>query len=385
VTTATKPKSTRRRHAGDGTAYEVAPGNWRGSLPYTDATGRTKRKWVSGKTQAAVNARLRDLRDERDRGEALGRTPTVSEWADRWMRVVRHQVRPSTYQSYVWALDHYIRPTLGTRRLASLMPSDVETVVGKWIDGGLKPSTAMLARRVLSVMLGAAVRDRVIVANPVTGSRPPRQQAVERRSLTPDELKALLAVAADDQTATGPAVELLAATGMRRGELLGLRWSDYDATAGTIRVRRALVRGADGPVLAEPKTSQSLRVIGLPMLAVAALDRRRAAQYVERQKAGAYWAGGDDPVIFSDALGRTIHPVAFGSAFVHLAGKAGLTGVTPHVLRHSVATSLLAAGVPARDVADSLGHSTRVLLRTYAHAVPGSQARVAGAMDKVLA
>lgn len=386
------PKATarRRREKGTGSVYEARPGFWRGSLPYTDpATGERKERWTSGPTRAAVNNKLLALRDERDRGAPVARTPTMGEWADRWLRTTRHQVRPSTFSSYQWALApatdaksvRNLRARLGDIRLGNLRPSQVEEAVAGMIDDGMKPSTAMLARRVLGGCLAAAVRDGLIVRNAAAESRPPRLPATERRSLSPVELRRLLDVAATDNL-IGAAIEVLAATGMRRGELLGLRWSDWDREAGTITIRRALVRGVDGPALSEPKTATSRRVIALPSLAQAALERRREQQ--EGEMASEYWSGGSDPLVFADEVGRRIHPVAFGSAFRRMAGRAGLEGVTPHVMRHSAASLLLAAGVPPRDVAESLGHSTRVLLRTYAHALPDSKSRVAAAMDEVL-
>jgi integrase len=383
MTTPAKPAPKRRRPKGEGSIYPVAGGGYRGSLPYPDPiTGETRRRWVSGRTKAEVGEELRKLREERDRGGALAGTPTLEAWAARWLRTARHTVRPSTFASYEWTVAKL--GTLGPKRLGELRPSDVESWTGELIaTGGLKPSTAQLARRILGNVLGAAVRDGLLVRNPVASSRPPKVEATERRSLTPAELRRLLEVAAADAE-LGPAVELLVATGLRRGELLGLRWSDYRPEDGTLEVRRALVRGSTGPELAEPKTPTSRRVVELPALGVAALERARAAQEAQRAKAGEWWAGGDDPLVVTTAAGEHVHPVAFGSAFRRLALAAGLEGVTPHTLRHTNASMILAAGVPARDAAEALGHSTRVLLRTYAHAMPGSRGKVARALDEAL-
>jgi len=373
--------SRRRRPRGDGSLYRDSAGRWRATITVPDPiTGRPRRKYLSGATEGEVRRKLAEAVRDRDRGDATGRTPTFAAWAERWLVRVAATVRPSTVAGYDRALRLYLVPRFGRLELHAIRPSDVETMTAELIAGGLHPATATLYRAVLSACLAAAVRDGLIVRNVVTASRPPRIPAKARRSLSPDELRRLLATAADDPV--GPAVEVLAFTGLRRGELLGLAWADLDGTRLTIR--RQLVRLDNRRYgLSEPKTASSWRTIVLPGRALDALGRQRARQTADRERAGADWQDRDG-LIFTTPLGTPVHPVAFGSTFAAIATRAGLSGVTPHVLRHTAASAILAAGVPPRDAAEALGHSPAVLMRTYAHAMPGSRERVAAALERVI-
>lgn len=372
---------SRRRRRGDGSLYQAPDGRWRAVLSEVDPlTGRTRRRYLSGATEADTRAKLAAAVHDRDRGAPSDRSPTLEAWAGRWLVLVAQSVRPNTLRSYRTALRSHVLPRLGRRRLGELRPSDVERLTAELIAGGMATSTAALTRTVLAACLAAAVRDGAVARNVAADSRPPRVARAERRSLSPAELRRLLTTADEDED-MGPLVRLVAATGMRRGEALGLAWRDVDS--GTLTIRRQLVRSATGVELAEPKSTVSRRTITLPAVAVAALDRRREAQDRDREAAGPKWQDRDG-LIFTDRLGRPVHPVAFGSAFRRLVELAQLPGVTPHTLRHTTASALLAAGLPVRDVAESLGHSPAVLMRTYAHALPGSRQRIAAAMDEAL-
>jgi len=337
------------------------------------ATGRPVRRYLSGKTERELLAKLRAARADADAGRSTGRTPTLATWTRRWLLLTRSTVRTSTVDGYRANLERHVLPKLGDVELAKLRPSDVEALTTQLLASGLAASTVVLVRTTLVICLNAAVRDGVLDRNPASSARAPRVPRTEKRALSPAELRQLLAVAAADDE-VGPAVELLATTGLRRGELLGLTWGDVSASSLT--VRRAYVRTAAQAVgLAEPKSSRSARTILLPARAAAALARRREL-------------AGDplpsDPVFPGRFGADPMHPDGFGNAFRRLADRAQLHDVTAHTLRHTVASQLLAAGVPVRDVAEALGHSPAVLLRTYAHAQPGSRERVAAALDGVL-
>lgn len=223
---------------------------------------------------------------------------------------------------------------------------------------------------------GACVRN---VAGLVT---PPRMPHHEMRSLAPDQARACLAAAAGDQL---EALYLLAVTtGMRQGELLGLRWRDLDLEAGSVRVQTSLQRTPDGFELAEPKTARSRRQIVLGEAARAALRRRRLQQELDRRVAGDAWTN-HEGLVFTNAMGENALGV-LRTSFPALLARAGVRPVRFHDLRHSAATLLLSHGVHPKIVSEMLGHSTiAITLDLYSHVTPTMQREAAAVMDQVLA
>jgi integrase len=360
----------RRRRPGEGSAYPVA-GGWRAAITVADPlTGQPRRRYLSGPTERAVLAKLDAARAGRDRGEAIGATPTLAAWAHRWLIAARLRVRASTWHNYQNALERHTLPRLGRRELAALRVVDVESLLAELVVSGLAPSTVGLVRTTLGACLNDAQRDGLISRNVARLARPPRVAIVERRALGPAELRRLFAATATDPL--GPALVLLGTLGVRRGELLGLRWEDVDRGAATVTIRRQVARHGREYGYCEPKGARSTRTVGLPARALAALDALAGS--------GAWPTEG--PIVATG--GRPWHPVAFASAFRLAAERAGFAELRMHDLRHAAVSIALAAGVPPRDVAEAAGHSPAVLMRTYAHVMPGSAARVASAMDTAL-
>ncbi|MGD0862501.1 MAG: tyrosine-type recombinase/integrase [Candidatus Limnocylindrales bacterium] len=370
----------RGRH-GDGTIYTTADGRLRAAITVPHAlTGEPVRRYLSAKTDAEIKRKLKDARAERATG---GRTPTVANWGERWLAMVAHRVRPATLTAYRVAIRHHVIPALGRAELGRLRPSDVEMMTAGMIDAGSAPSTAALVRRILVVCLTDAARDGLIARNVAQLARAPRTAEPFRRALTGDEVRVFLAAVADDPL--GPLVALGIATGLRRGELLALRWTDVDETAGTLTVARALARSAAGGyAVAEPKSRRAHRMIALPALARDALHRQAAAQTLEREAAGTAWQDRDG-LVFADPIGRLWHPETVTTAWSALVRRTGIGRLRLHDLRHTAATLSLSAGVPVRDVADMLGHaSPSITLDVYGHGVAEGPRRVADALDRAL-
>ncbi|MDA8237905.1 MAG: tyrosine-type recombinase/integrase [Chloroflexi bacterium] len=372
--------SRQRGRHGDGTIYTTADGRLRAAVTVPHAlTGEPVRRYLSAKTDAEIKRKLKDARAER----ATGRTPTVATWAERWLGLVAHRVRPATLAVYRIALHRHVIPTLGRVELARLRPSDVEGMTSGMIGAGSAASTAALARRVLVVCLTDAARDGLIVRNVAQLARAPRTAEPFRRALSADEARAFLAAVASDPL--GSFVALGLATGLRRGELLALRWSDVDEAAGTLTVSRALARSAAGGyAVAEPKSRRARRTIALPALARDALRRQAEAQAREREAAGTAWQDRDG-LIFTDPVGRLWHPESVTSAWAALVKRTGIGRLRLHDLRHTAATLSLSGGVPVQDVSDMLGHSSpSITMDIYSHSVDEGPRRVADAMDRAL-
>ena len=372
----------RRHRRGDGTIYRTKDGRLRAAVTVPHAvTGEPTRRYLSARNDTELRRKLRAARAE---AQAFGRTPTVARWCERWLANVAHRVRPSTLGLYRGAVRNHIVPAIGSHELGRLVPSDVEAMTGAMIDAGAAASTAALTRRVLVIALSDAARDGLVARNVAQLARAPRTAPPVRRALSATEVRAFLEATAGE--ALGPFVALAIATGLRRGELLALRWTDVDPEGRSLTVSRALARSAAGGyAIAEPKSRRSRRTIALPALGRSALEAQRIRQAAERAATGSAWQDRDG-LIFTDPLGRVWHPETITSMYAALVARSGIGHLRLHDLRHTAATLALAAGVPVRDVSDALGHaSPSITLDIYGQAVAEGPRRVADAMDRSLA
>jgi integrase len=275
-------------------------------------------------------------------------------------------------------------PRLGTIPLAKLDVSHVQVFVDQLSRSGLSPRTVSHCYVTLSSALSTAVTWRLVAVNVANGVRPPRVDAPKLRVPNPSEVQRLLAEVHED--ATGAAITLIAYTGLRRGEALGLKWRDTDLAKGTVKVvgsQQRIRKDGSRLELQEPKTARGRRTITLPASALEVLKALRKRQLEERVFVGEAWIDGD--FVFTNAVGEPLDPDAFSHRFAKLASKAGIDGVRVHDLRHAIATALMAK-VDPRLVADTLGHaSTSFTMDTYGHERDGQGLVAARAIEEALA
>jgi integrase len=255
----------------------------------------------------------------------------------------------------------------GAIRLDRLKPSDVDGLVLKMRaktkppleDGGeprraLSDSTIRQTYTVLRAGLDGAVRDGLLARNPAAAVKRPGVERREARHLDTAGVGAVLAAAKDSRYHA--ALVLIASTGLRKGECLGLAWERVDLEAGTLKVAATLGRIGDRLVLSEPKTARSRRTVPLSPAAVALLRKHKAAQAAERLRAANQWQ--DSGLVFTTELGKPVDPRNLLRTIEVAAKAAGVEGVGVHTLRHSAAVAWLEAGVHIKAVADLLGHSS---------------------------
>jgi len=337
--------------------------------------GKRKRQAVRGRTQREVVDRLNELLRDHQRGvlPKSGRT-TVAQWLTTWLGKVETSVRPRTHEYYRWIVREHLVPTIGLKPLGKLSPSDVEAMLGNRLQAGLSPRTVDHVRAVLRNALRWAERDGLISRNVASLATPPRVPRVEMRTMSPEGVKAFLAALA------GHPLEALYITtlglGLRQGEVLGLRWSDIDLDARRLRVSRALqyirpVAGGAGVAhLVEPKSGTSRRALDLPEPVVDALRQHRSRWLAEKIRLGPRWLNEWD-LVFVGPFGEPLNPRLLLEDFHAVLRGAQLPEIRFHDLRHSCASLLLLAGVPARMVQEILGHSSITLtLGTYSHVLP---------------
>ena len=386
----------RTRQNGEGSVYRRASdGMWIGSITIGWEGDKRIRKTVSAKTGTGVREKLRVVQAKIDAGLPLDDDKlTVNQLLDRWFDdVMRHQVASPALSNYETIARIHIRPALGGKQVAKLKPAEIDALLSAKLDSGLSVSTVRRIRSVLAQALTQAQRWEMVGRNAASLSRPPRAPRREGRSLSPEQVGKLVTAMTEDRLAS--LFLTMLGTGLRRGEALGLRWSDVDLDHAVLTVRNQLRRepGRLDPevgersgaalVLVEPKTSSSKRIVPLCDWVVEALKMHKVRQAAERQALGAAWREGG--FVFTTTIGTPVDPRNASRAFSELAKEAGLGKWHVHELRHSSASTSLAQGVPVEVVSAFLGHSSiRMTVDTYGH-IGDSQLRTAAdAMDVAL-
>jgi integrase len=373
-----------RRGAHEGTIRQRSNGRWEGRLTVGYVDRRRIRRSVYGATRREVQEQLRTAQRDVDAGVmALGPRQTVATFLESWLDgTARHTLRPRTFLRYQQLVRRHALPSLGTTPLAKLTPQELSALYGRKLAEGLSPRTVQFLHAVLHRALKQALRWGLIGRNPADAVQAPRPKRAEVRPLSPVQARALLDAAAGDEL---EALYVLAlATGMRQGELLGLRWADVDLDGSRLEVRHTLQRLAGSWSLEEPKTGKSRRSIRLAPMAVAALRSHRARQAQQRLLLGSAWPGHD--LLFTNGWGEPLDGRHLpGRSLRPLLAKAGLPTIRFHDLRHSAATLLLAQGVHPKVVQELLGHSSIALtLDVYSHVLPTLQEEAAASMERVL-
>ncbi|BAQ15606.1 tyrosine-type recombinase/integrase [Methyloceanibacter caenitepidi] len=357
-----------------------------------DAAGKRRQKWHSIKgTRRDAQRELARLLNELNIGAYVEPARmTVSEFFDRWLAdYAKPKVSAKTFERYREMIDGHIRPALGTYMLPKLAPLHIQSFYSHALargrkdgKGGLSAQSVVHFHRVLHKALAQAVKWQLLARNPVDAVEPPRAERKEMRALDEEETAKLLGLL-DGNRLYAP-VFLAVTTGLRRGEILGLRWSDMDLEAGTLTVVQSLEQTKDGLKFKAPKTHRSRRSIALPAMTVEVLRAHRAAQAEERLALGpAYEENG---LVCPRPGGGSWAPDAFSTAFAAFVRRSGMKPFRFHDLRHSHATHLLRAGVHPKVVSERLGHSSvGITLDTYSHVLPGMQQEAVKLVDFALA
>jgi integrase len=308
---------------------------------------------------------------------------TVAEYLQRWLRHARGRVRAGTYEGYESLLRLHAMPHLGEQFLDDVSPLVIQELYGELSAAppagpGLSGGSVLNLHLVLTQAFAQAVRWQLIVSNPVAGAQPPRPRRALRQVVDPELLRRLLAAAAG--TWLEAPVAIAAATGMRRGEILGLRWSDFDSELTLLRVQRTLQPTNDGLVFEQPKTPRSRRTVLLPEFLRPFLERQRHDQSVRQKALGAEWV--ESGLAIDRGDGRPLNPDTLSAGWARFVRQRGLPQVRFHDLRHAHATLMLSQGVHPKVVSERLGHaSIGITLDTYSHVLPTLQQEAAQAFD----
>jgi integrase len=359
---------------GGGTKRERRPGVWQlraysGRDPVTDRPLQVTRTFRGSET--AANKALAKLVSDVAEGKIESTTATVGQLLDAWLDLIEPTRALSTMREYRRKVKCSLRPAFGSIVLSKLHPQQIDVQYGKWLDEGLSPTTVRHYHAILSAACNQAVKWGWIERSPVLRASPPSVTQPTMKVPTPAQLVRLVAEAEEVDPVLAAAIALAALTGARRGELCALRWSDVDLVAGTVRIERAITV-VDGMAYEGPTKTHQGRRIALDEVGVATLRRHRI--FVEQRVEDVESELVADSFILSYQAhcGVPAGPDTITHRFSALCKR--LPDMPPfhlHELRHFSVTTLIAAGVDARTVADRVGHADATMtLNRYAHALP---------------
>ncbi len=391
----------------EGTIYQEPSGRWRVEMTLGYVSGRRVRKKLRFETQREAREALTKLRRELDQGIEPGDDRmTMRRFLEKWLTEcvegAMSTLRPNTRVSYASLTRNHLIPGLGHHLMAKLSPVHVqafltakssEKIKGADDDARLSPRTVRYILILLRRSLRQAMRWGLVARNVATLVDPPRMQRREAQALTMEEATALLASVKANRLRALFTVAV--ALGLRRGEIVGLRWEHVDLKTGVLRVREQLqrvrhVRNAakeiverKGLVVSEPKSDKSRRTLRIPSHLVDELREHKARQTAERLAAGPAWS--DTGYAFTTETGAPLDGRNLLRRWQTSLKASGLPAMPFHASRHTAASLLLAQGVPLHVVMEILGHSQIALTaNTYAHVMENLHDDAAEKMDAFL-
>ena len=309
---------------------------------------------------------------------------TVGTWMDEWFEnYAKVKVRPSSHQTYRGYIDNHIKPNIGKIPLEKLTSLELQKFCKKLLTSGridrveskhqakgLSPKTVRNICQIIASAMKLAKEQRLIAADPTEGCALPKLKRKEMKTLPIEQLASFLRDARNSRIFEMYYVEL--ATGLRRGELLGLKWEDIDLEKGNLRVKRQIAR-INGEVVEAPlKTKNAYRTLPLAEDTIQVLKQQRMKT-------------GSSPWVFPSSTGGPISPGSVLHMLHRVLKRAGLPRVRFHDLRHTFAMLALQNGVGIKTVSGMLGHfSAGFTLDTYAHVTTAAQKQAARTMEKVL-
>jgi integrase len=375
-----------RRARGDGSVYKTKNGKWVASVDLGWVNGKRKRRTFQGDTQADALRKVREFHAQKSRGLQLApERLTVEEYLDTWLSErIPGTVSIRTEEIYARVVRLYLLRFIGKIRLVRLTPNDVNSMMIELGKEGLSPSTKRMARATLRRALRMAEQDGLVTRNVAAIAEGPKMDHREGRTMTSEQARVFLDACKSHRH--GTAYTLALALGLRRGEILGLKWSDIELNDGevSLTIRRQLVRDNSGVHLSDLKTKGSRRTLHLSAPLVDLLERHHHRQEAEALVRGDLWENKEN-LIFTSTIGTPSDPDVFGKQVPKITTQAGLGRWSIHELRHSCASLLFAADVPLEAVADQLGHaSIHVTKDVYVHLLPGSRAKTSKAMEDLL-
>jgi integrase len=369
---------SKRRGNNEGSLYQRKDGLW---CAQVSLDGRRLTKYA--KTQKECRGWIKETITKIDGGLTFEATLiTVERFFELWLNGKELSRRPGTVENYRKITTSYILPKLGQVRLQDITPNLITQLYLLLKEEGKGARSVQAVHVILHCALKQAVREGLLGRNPVDAVDRPRVEPTENQILTEEQARQLLTVATASIYET--VFYLALVSGMRKGELLGLKWSDLDLAKGTIHVQRQLqCLNPGGYVLVPPKTKAGKRPIKLGQGMLGKLEKHRKDQELLKAAAGDKWQ--ENNLIFTSSIGTFMDQSRISKEFKRLLTKAGLPDLRFHDLRHTSLSLLLENGTPVNTVQQRAGHSkASVTVDIYGHAMSGSQNLAADTIDELV-
>lgn len=352
-------KKTRAAN-GTGSIRQRSDGRW--EARYTAPDGRQKSVYAPSEKEA--RKRLKAAQAEITLGLYVEPSRvTVDKWVDAWLKDYVCQHKPNTQKSYRSLMENHVIPTIGKMKLSAINTGTIRRLFGQMSNKGLAPSTIKATKIALSSCMSAAVENKLIKENPCHGAKvkkPPKKQLifVDRK-----DFPAFITETKKQRYSV--AILTLFQTGIRSGEMRGLRWADFDEQKAELNIRRQIIETDAGPIVQTPKDDEC-RTIALTPDMVTILKRHRSHQAELKLK----YAWKDTPItkdlIFRTRDGDVYRQSKLYYTVQRIGQKIGIEGLHPHSLRDSYAIAALRAGVDIKTISNNLGHAdTSMTLNKY--------------------
>ncbi len=366
------------RGHGEGSIHRRSSGSWRAQI-----SSSGKRFGKTFKKKAEAQDWLRKMQNQLEMGlDIKGGKLTLTQYLPQWLEKKKTSLRPSTAYQYSQIIRDHILPHIGKIRLEDLRLSKIERLYSDLLGSGVSVRTVRLVHAVLHVALVKAINYGHIARNPAHGASLPRQSHSEMNVLDTDQVTQFLIAV---QGSCDEALYYLAIhTGMRQGELFGLKWTDLQWDKGELRIQRQVKRvPRKGWTFADPKTKKGRRTIKLGDEILKRLSAHKKRQDAHKVVVGELWM--ENGLIFPSSMGTPLHQSNLRKEFLKVLDRAKLPKIRFHDLRHTAASLMLNNGVPPIVVSNRLGHSKpSITMDVYGHLYQETQTDAAKIMDDLV-
>jgi len=372
----------KRRAKGTGTIYRRKDGRWAGEIDVTLSNGEQKRALTTSKSREVVRSWLRKIRDQENRKIPYSEKDwTVAEYLDYWMQDVQvGRIRETTMEAYNLTIKKHLKPTLGSHKLQNLRACDIRHALDMLEKRGCLGATIQKSLWILSACLNCALREEVIQRNVAQLVEKPKYNPKETRIWTVEQAALFLHSVKDHPHFI--AFLLLLTYGMRRGEVLGLRWSDIDFENELIHVRQQIGRINGKIIPRNLKTANSLRTLPLMTNVREALMNHAKKCNVTPSQFVPYIELSTQNTVIVSKSGTPLEPRNLGRLFDVLTKKVGLPRIKVHAMRHTAATVLKDLNVPIKDAQLILGHANILTtMKIYQHGTPEAHRTAISAVE----
>jgi len=366
----------RRRGNNEGSIYQRKDGLWSGQV---SLGGRRLTKY--GKSQKEVRQWLKEMLTKIDGGLTYeGTEITLERFIENWLSGKELSRRPKTVLQYRQIARQHILPVMGKMRLQDIQPAHIKQLYTLKKDEGRGDRTVQLIHSTLHTALKQAVREGILGRNPVAAVERPKVEQAEMQILSEEQAHEFLIAISGSQFKA--IYHLALTTGMREGELLGLKWPDINWVTAILFVQRQLQHiPGQGFILLPPKTKAGRRQLKLGQATLDALDAHRKRQALAKEVAGERWQEND--LVFPSTIGTPLYYKRMTTEFKRILKQAGLPDIRFHDLRHTSLSSLMEMGTPINTVQRRAGHSkASTTVNVYGHSTVHSQDEAADKIEE---